>query len=267
MIVAKFAFMKEYIKHLLIRTPLEKPAYKIQHLFEYRERQKHPELHEIYMESQRIGQFIERVVSESSNCLDIGAHLGSMLSEIIKIAPGGHHIAFEAIPYKAHWLKQKFPEVEVKQVALSDTTGETTFYINKSRSGFSGLQQHNVKQNDRVLQIDVTCDRLDNILAPDYRVDFIKIDVEGAELAAFMGAEKTLRRDRPILLFECTRSALSGHGITPEQIFEFLTKNHSYSIFLLKDFLEEREPLNLERFQQALVYPFQAFNFVAIAKH
>jgi hypothetical protein len=129
-----------------------------------------------------------------------------------------------------------------------------------------GLQQHNVRQNDRVLQIDVSCDRLDNILAPDYRVDFIKIDVEGAELAAFMGAEKTLRRYQPILLFECTKSALSAHVIIPEKIFEFLTKNHSYAIFMLKDFLEEREPLDLERFQQALVYPFQAFNFVAIAK-
>ncbi len=256
--------MKEYVKHLLIRTPVENFAKKIQSTFEFQQRIKHPELSEIYLESLRIDRVMQRVISRSFNCLDIGAHIGSTLSEILRLAPEGHHMAFEAIPYKVGWLKQKFPEVDVRDLALSDRAGTATFYINKRRSGFSGLRQH-MSENDTVLTTVVQQDKLDNILTPDYRIDFIKLDVEGGELAVLRGAVDTLHRYHPILLFECTTSGLSIFDFTPSQIFEFLTQQQSYSIFLLKDFLNNDKPLSFEQFCSALTYPFQAFNFIAVA--
>jgi len=258
----------EYIKHLLIRTPFEKPAQKLQELLKFRRRSQHPELGEIYMEPLRMEQAMQRILFDSANCLDIGCHLGSMLSDILRLAPKGDHIAFEPTPYKARWLKQKFPEIEIREIALSDTSGETKFYVNTSRSGFSGLGKPNPnpKNNETLLEINIQCERLDNILSPEYRVDFIKIDVEGYELAVLRGAADTLKRYRPTLLFECTRGGLSRSGFTSTQIFDFLTQHQSYSIFLLKDFLKDNPPLDYERFNNALQYPFQAFNFIAIAK-
>jgi len=43
------------------------------------------------------------------------------------------------------------------------------------------------------------CDTLDNILH-SYRVDVIKMDVEGAEVLALKGAPKTLERIRKIIV-------------------------------------------------------------------
>jgi len=257
----------EYIKHLLIRTPFEKPAQKIQKLLKFRRRSQHPELGEIYMESLRIEQAMQRILFDSANCLDIGCHLGSTLSDILRLAPKGNHIAFEPTSYKARWLKQKFPEIEIRDIALSDTSGETKFYVNTGRSGFSGLGKPNPKNKETFLEISIQCERLDNILSPEYRVDFIKIDVEGYELAVLRGAVDTLKRYRPALLFECNRAGLSRSGFTSTQIFEFLTQHQSYSVFLLKDFLKDNQPLDYERFNNALQYPFQAFNFIAIAKN
>jgi FkbM family methyltransferase len=77
------------------------------------------------------------------NCIDIGAHLGSVLSIIKELSPRGKHIAIEPVPYKYQWLKQKYPDVEVLQVAVSDTVGEVDFYLQSQRSGFSGLRLHN----------------------------------------------------------------------------------------------------------------------------
>lgn len=256
--------MLEYIKHLIIRTPFEQPAQQLQYFLELQQGKTKPELAEIYREPFRIDEVLKRVISPSSNCIDIGCYLGSVLSKIMRLAPEGNHLAFEPIPNKVRWLKEKFPEVDIKEIALSDKSEKTSFYINTKCSGFSGLKQHSFANNEYFQEISVRCEKLDNILKPDYQVDFIKIDVEGAEFAVFQGAINTLKTYHPVLLFECTLSALSLFNFTPEQIFDFLTQN-SYSIFLLKDFLKNKKSLTLEQFNKALQYPPQGINFLAIA--
>lgn len=253
--------LQEYLKHLLIRTPLEASALQLQSAIAAKTQQKNPQLHEIYIEPQRIQQVIHRFVRASSNCIDIGSHLGSVISEIVRLAPQGHHLAFEPTPYKAKWLRKKFSEVEVFDVALSDRSGEVSFYLNTKRSGFSGLSQHMVKDST-IEKLSVRCDRLDNFVRADCRIDFIKLDVEGHELGVMRGGENLLKRDRPTILFECTQSGLRSSGYKAEDVFEFLTQLQ-YSIFLPKDILKNGQPLTFSEFDRALQYPFKAFNFIA----
>lgn len=256
----------EYLKHLAIRTPFQKPLEELRFKLNFRKHHQNPELTDIYLEPFRIEEALNSLINRSSNCIDVGAHLGSMLSQILEIAPNGRHLAIEAIPYKADWLKRKFPEVDVKQIALGNTKGELTFYINPSQSGFSGIYPNKSQKGDKkITPITVNCNTLDNILHLDYRVDFLKIDVEGAELDVMLGGEKTIARDHPNILFECTKAGLNRSGCSAESIYKFLTEQHSYSIFLVKDFLNNNPPINFEQFEKALTYPFQAFNFIAIA--
>jgi FkbM family methyltransferase len=256
--------MQEYFKHFLIRTPLQKPAEAIRFLAEAREQKKYPELQEIHLEPKRVEQVIRRVVNRSSNCVDIGCHLGALLNIMLESAPQGKHIAFEPTPYKAKWLRKKFPEVDIKELALSDTAGEVTFYLDTQISGVNALLPSKKQNSENLEKVIVKSERLDNVLNPDKRVDFIKIDVIGAELAVLRGGEKTISRYHPIVLFESGREKLATFNFTTAEVFEFFTQQHSYSIFLLKDFLNNGEPLSLERFDQAHEYPFQAFNFLAI---
>jgi FkbM family methyltransferase len=253
--------MKEYFKHLLLRTPLESIAKKLKSSIEYQKRLEKPQLKEIFLESERIEQIMQQKIARHHNCLDIGAHLGSMLSIMTKLSPEGRHIAFEPTPYKAKWLRKKFPELTIQEVALGDRVGKATFYLDRQQSGFSGLQIHR-KEKVEHETFEVNCDRLDNVLAPDYRIDFIKLDVEGGELPVLRGATNTLSAHRPLILFECTRSGLSAFGINSQEIFDFF-EQHAYSIYLLKDFLAGARPLKLQEFEQALQYPFAGFNFIA----
>ena len=255
--------MKEYIKHLLIRTPLEKTVMQAKQWLNLSQNFKDPGLNEIQLESERIDRILPQILENFSNCIDIGAHLGSVLSQMLQLAPQGHHMAFEPTPYKFSWLKQKFPEVDVLDVALNDREGQATFYLNTKLSGFSGLNKH-MAENYTLKELLVQCNCLDNLVPSDRRIDFIKLDVEGNELGVLRGAKNLLQRDRPKLLFECTKSGLSCSGYTSAQVFEFLTQLN-YSIFLPKTFLEKGQPLTFAEFDRALQYPFQAFNFLAAA--
>ena len=252
---------KEYLAHLVIDTPLEPTARFVRLLTLSLEQQKHPELKEIHLESARTEQLLEKIIGSSWNCIDVGCHLGSVLKIIRQAAPQGNHIAIEPIPYKANWLRKKFPDVEIMQIALSDKTEEQEFFLQPHRSGYSGLRLHN--SDGKVEHLRVKCQRLDDIVPQDRPINFIKIDVEGGELAALRGAPRILENFHPPILFECTQTGLTAFDIKPEDIYEFLVKKNSYSVYLIKDWLTGGEPLSYEDFFQAMQYPFKAFNFLA----
>jgi hypothetical protein len=66
--------------------------------------------------------------------------------------------------------------------------------------------------------------RLDDYVADRKleRVDFIKMDVEGAEFFALQGAKEVLSRWRPTMLVEVNRQTCRGLGYEPEKLWEFL---------------------------------------------
>jgi FkbM family methyltransferase len=226
-------------------------------------RLRHPELHEIYVEQERIAQAMRQIIQSGANCIDIGCHIGSSLSLILQCSPRGRHIAFEPLPEKAEWLRRKFPEVEIHRLALGDKRDRLKFFQNLSRPGFSGFAKSHATR-DVVVEQTVDCEMLDNIVGVDRKYRFVKIDVEGAELLVLRGARQMIARDAPIILFESSHDGAAKLGLKREDLYTFLVDELRYSIFMVKDFLEKRAALELAGFQEAAVYPFRAFNFLAI---
>lgn len=250
------------LKYELIRTPLEQPLMRLRHSLGYFERRRHPEMKEIHLEGERIEELWRRLIRKDTNCIDAGCHYGSMLSRFCSLAPRGRHLAIEAIPSKAAFLRRKFPDVEVLQLALSDTPGTVSFYINLDQSGFSGMAPHS---EGRVEKIEVPSNRLDQIVPADRRFDVLKVDVEGAELFLFRGATEFLKRDQPTILFECGPSGPVAFGYPPGEIHDFFI-SQDYAVFFVGDWLKGAPPIDRATFEAALVYPFKAFNWVAMAK-
>lgn len=258
--------LKEYFTHHVIGTPLEGIAYKLRGLTHWQKRANHSDFQELSLESSRIELAMAHIINSSMNCIDVGAHLGSVLSLIKRLSPHGHHFAIEPVPYKYKWLRQKFPDVEVLQLALSSMVGEVDFFLQPHYSGFSGLRFHDAGDPTRKIEIlKVQCQRLDDIIPANLPIGFIKVDVEGGELAVLQGSESILQRYQPTILFECTQSGLDAHTFTPNDVYTFFD-DHSYAIFLVKDWLETGKALSYEQFVRAMQYPFQAFNFLAIAQ-
>jgi FkbM family methyltransferase len=252
--------MLKSLQYEFIRTPLERPLMWLRGLAMIPFRWVHPELGELSRESRRIDRILARRVGESSNCVDVGCHRGAVLSAFCRLAPRGRHVAFEAIPEKVRFLQRKFPDVDVRGTALADRSGTVTFYVDQASAGYSGLAR---QRQASYQEIEVPCARLDDVVPRDRRFDFMKIDVEGAELAVLRGAKDFLARDRPTVLFECTPDGPPAFGYRPGELHDLFVE-YGYAVYFLRDALENGPPAGRAAFEEAHVFPFKAFNWLAL---
>ncbi len=256
----------ERIAHATIGSPFQDLIEQVRDLSTLPQLWKHPGLKAVYAEDRHIKQLIQSRVKNGMNCLDIGAHIGSILELFHQVSPQGKHIAFEALPYKSQWLQKKYPRAQIHSMALSDIQGTTTFHYNTKKSGYSGLKQHQADQRGETTALTVAVAPLDEIILTDQTLGFIKLDVEGAELKVLRGGLKTIQRCQPVLLFECTRSGLDLFETAAADIYRFFEQELDYQIFVIPDYLAGKQPLSRSEFDAAMSYPFRAFNFVALPR-
>ena len=198
------------------------------------------------------------VLRPDSCCIDVGANVGTVLSDIVSTAPLGRHIAFEPLAELCTALAERFPSVDVRNAALSDREGEETFTRVASAPSQSGFRRVGAAASE-VEEITVRVERLDDALPEGYVPALIKIDVEGAEEQVLRGALETIRRHRPVILLEHGNSA-AEYGTTPDAIFDLLAGDAGLRIFDM----DGVGPYTLERFRAVASPPAASrWNFFA----
>jgi FkbM family methyltransferase len=192
--------------------------------------------------------------------IDVGAHEGSVLREMSRLAPMGRHLGFEPIPELRQRLEREFGEgsnVEIRGTALSDTAGEATFHHVVTAPGYSGLRRREMSPGEEVRPITVTTARLDDVLPDGFEPALIKIDVEGAELLVLRGAAETVARYKPIVLFEHGVGGFERYGAPPGDLFDLLVADCGLRIFDLAG----EGPYSRGQFEDVFTEPI--WNFVA----
>jgi FkbM family methyltransferase len=199
-----------------------------------------------------------RICAPHKTFIDVGAHLGSVLSNVMRQVPSARIIAVEGVPDKARFLKQAYPDVEVHSCALGAEDGQVAFYIDTERSGFSSLDP---TRSGRSTRIDVQMKRLDQIVQ-GADVDTIKIDVEGAELDVLVGGTALLDRCRPLIMFE---SGTPRDADLPDRLWKFFDARDY--LILVPDRLAHLGPgLTIEGFEESHHYPRRTTNYFSVPK-
>lgn len=193
-----------------------------------------------------------------SNCVDVGANRGHVLAEVERLAPEGRHIAFEPLPDLARELAREHPAVDVRAVALSNRSGESGFTRVSDAPGLSGFGDGRAAGRRRE-RITVRVEPLDAALPHDFAPDLIKVDVEGAELQVFEGARETLRRHRPVVVFEHSNRLAPQLGATPADVHRLLS-----DCGLRMFDMDGAGPLSVAEFQRVFD-SHRRFNFFARA--
>lgn len=182
---------------------------------------------------------IMRLITAESCVIDIGANMGWYSINIAKTYPLSKVYAFEPIPKTFSFLERNIQLNDLKNVftenfGLSNEAKDITFYyypeggVNASSANLTGRADTEL----------ITChvERLDDYVnKKGLSVDFIKCDVEGAELFAFQGAKETLQRDKPIVFTEMLRKWAAKFNYHPNEIISFFS-SLDYRCFYVKEF-------------------------------
>ncbi len=152
--------------------------------------------------------------------MDVGAHHGlyTLLASKL-VGPTGRVIAFEPSPRERKRLMKHLRingahNVEVDNSALAAKTGETELYLADSLNDWCNSLRKPPNGAQQV--VTVPTKTLDELVSQRNvsRIDLLKLDIEGGELDALLGAEKTLAsHQRPVILIEVQdhRAAPWGH--------------------------------------------------------
>lgn len=157
---------------------------------------------------------------------DIGANAGFYSIALSKEFPQLRATAFEPVPRTFSLLNENIrlnqsERITALNIGLSDEAGAATFHTYPSQSGASSLCENltGIPTETVTCQLAV----LDALMPPaKNRVDFVKCDVEGAELMALKGAHETLRVHRPVLFVEMLRKWSKNFGYHPNDIITYL---------------------------------------------
>ncbi|MDX1444525.1 MAG: FkbM family methyltransferase [Gammaproteobacteria bacterium] len=174
--------------------------------------------------------WLGRFIPANAVIFDIGAHFGYFAKEFARLQGGSCFIhAFEPFSYNHQILSSvtsRFPNVRRHDLALSDADGHADLAVpvkvqGKIGPGLAHLGEE--RSRDFILER-VRTSRLDTVvtdLGID-RLDFVKCDVEGAEMLVFRGAEQVLRSFHPVIYTEINADYTKRLNYEPHELLSYL---------------------------------------------
>jgi FkbM family methyltransferase len=175
--------------------------------------------------------FVESFLRPGMTVLDIGAHHGYYtLLASRRVGSRGRVVAFEPSPRERsrlnlHLRLNRCKNVSVESCALGDADSEEELFLaSRAESGLNSLRRPDV--SGATTRVSVAVQRLDDVLLKQRigSVDFVKLDVEGAELSVLKGARELLtKRPRPVILAEVQDVRTTPWGYEAKEIVRFLS--------------------------------------------
>jgi FkbM family methyltransferase len=150
--------------------------------------------------------------------VDIGANRGQTIQSV-RCLRGFQLLSIEPLPFLADKIRERYgsdPSVKVINKAVGNEAGTLEIYVpNYNGVYFDGLASLDADYakyffvEDRFFNFDSNKLKLDHFSVEtiilddlDIQPDFLKADVQGAEIAVLEGAKKTISRSEPVIILE-----------------------------------------------------------------
>jgi FkbM family methyltransferase len=190
--------------------------------------------------------WLQRTLQPGQVFVDVGANIGyfTVLGGQL-VGPRGHVVALEAHPHLADLLRRNVVMngmqgyVATWQKAAWSEPTNLKFHLRarysaNSSAGSAGLEQLKYLHDEEEV-VEVEAVRLDDLLATITRIDVIKVDVEGAEVRAISGLERTLQANPGVrVMFEWSPPQVELVGDAPSTLLDLLS-SHGFAFYLIEE--------------------------------
>ena len=183
--------------------------------------------------------FLHRFLKPDMVFVDIGANLGEYTLFAAKRLTQGKVLAYEPANKMYRLLNEnislnQFDNIITFQIGLSNEVGTLPLYNAASGNTNEGLStlypsdtSTSITEHISLAIFDQEFEKLKLT-----RLDFIKMDIEGAELSALWGSKNVLQKFKPLVLIEINESSYRAAGYTVEDINSFF-RALNYSMHLI----------------------------------
>lgn len=184
--------------------------------------------------------FLGRALSDEMTFVDVGANQGEFAVFAASRLPHGRVLAFEPVSKtRALLIENKLinqlQQLEIFDYGLSDHVGSFPVFTSDDTTlhhgHHEGLSTLYKTEDRNVFEEEISLKVFDEIFYSGLeRMDFVKIDVEGAELFVLKGMLLSLSKFRPDLMIEINEETFNAAGYSTSDIITFL-KNLKYEAF------------------------------------
>jgi len=172
---------------------------------------------------------VQHLVKEGDTVLDCGSNFGYNAVIMGKqIGPSGRLFAFEPQrivnqQLSGNMILNNIYNAIVVHAALGQEQGITTMSPVLYDLDWVNIGDTSVGEGGDEVQV-ITLDMIDS------QPDFIKMDVQGYELFALLGAENTIKQSLPDIFIEIEEHQLAKFNVTKDQLFNYI-KSFGYRMF------------------------------------
>lgn len=187
--------------------------------------------------SEEIASVLNQYLVPNMVVLDIGANIGEItLLAAKRVGTHGRVYAFEPMDNIANKLTQHielnhFTQVEIHRCALgNESNSQIAIYsscgqqVKDKHEGLGSLYRKD-NQEQPIQYVELTTMDIWITQQPKMQtIDFIKIDIEGAELACLQGAKETLKKFKPKIIIEIQDFSAERAGYKATDIIDLLSE-------------------------------------------
>jgi FkbM family methyltransferase len=173
-------------------------------------------------------QFLARMVQIGMTVIDVGANFGYYtLLMGDAVGPTGRVVAIEPNPEAVSLLRETVSlngyasRTTIVAQALSDQEGSALLFCPDGEPKNALLVPHRNYPGGQTVEISTLT--LDSIAEKTGKIDLIKIDAEGAEVAIARGMQELIRRDKPMLVLEFNAARYPN----PEEFLDSLVNSYA----------------------------------------
>lgn len=166
--------------------------------------------------------------------IDVGAHFGETNNIIRSIFPDKKIISFEANPSCEQMLKQQGMDYFICLLG-NENIEKVSFYIDPADATSTGCSifKENTEMFKNPIVVELPMYRLDSIISPEANLDFLKMDVQGAEIMVLQGAQNILHTIKWIYL-EASFVEYNDGAPLFDKVFDYL-REKNYRIIDIVD--------------------------------